>query len=84
MCLQQGLGALQAGERGQQLVPLSLQAPHLLAVLVLLDEALGVLQLDPVTALDGLGRAGGESEGAALAHGEGGGRWGTRPAANIQ
>lgn len=38
--LQQGLGTLQAGERGQQLVPLGLQAPHLLAVLVLLDEAL--------------------------------------------
>lgn len=38
--LQQGLGALQAGERGQQLVPLGLQAPHLFAVLVLLDEAL--------------------------------------------
>lgn len=38
--LQQGLGTLQAGERGQQLVTLGLQAPHLLAVLVLLDEAL--------------------------------------------
>lgn len=40
LCLQQGLGTLQAGERGQQLIPLGLQAPHLFAVLVLLNEAL--------------------------------------------
>lgn len=43
LCLQQGLGALQAGERGQQFVPLGLQTPHLLTVLVLLYEALRVL-----------------------------------------
>lgn len=63
LCLQQGLGALQPGKRGQQLVPLGLQAPHLLAVLVLLDEALRVLQLDPVAALDGLEREGKQGDG---------------------
>lgn len=44
--------ALNLRQSAQQVIPLLLQGPNPLPILVLLNEALGVLQLNAVSALD--------------------------------